>query len=270
MMPSPRVAAKPNTVQAELVLADPVFIVPQWPAASRVRALVTTRIGGVSTGPYASFNLADHVHDQRQAVIENRRRLRVAGGLPREPAWLQQVHGTTTKSAAEIKSDTCADGSFTDRANTVCAVLTADCLPVLLSDTAGGWVAALHAGWRGLAAGVIESALSAWGARVEDTLAWLGPAIGPSAFEVGDEVRAAFVDRDRDSSAAFVASRPGHWHADLYQLARRRLAASGVRRVWAGSWCTFSDPARFYSYRRDGVTGRMASLIWLQEQAAAD
>ncbi len=163
-----------------------------------------------------------------------------------------------------VTRDACADASYTDRAAAVCAVLTADCLPILLSDEGGRWVAALHAGWRGLAAGVIESALSAWGARAEQTLAWLGPAIGPQAFEVGEEVRAAFVADDGECSEAFVATRPGHWNADLYQLARRRLAACGVSRVWGGGWCTFSDPERFFSYRRDGVTGRMASLIWLE------
>lgn len=245
-------------------MAEPVFIVPEWPVAARVRALVTTRAGGVSTGPYESFNLADHVDDEPRAVAENRRRLRAACALPQEPVWLRQVHGTAALPAAAVVPGACADASFTDRVGTVCAVLTADCLPLLLSDSRGQWVAALHAGWRGLAAGVIESALAAWGAHPQDTLAWLGPAIGPRVFEVGDEVRAAFLDRDRVCAQAFAPGRPGHWYADLYQLARQRLAACGVTRVWGGHWCTFSDPARFYSYRRDGVTGRMASLIWLQ------
>ncbi len=245
-------------------MADAEFIVPDWPAADRVRALVTTRHGGVSSGPYASLNLADHVDDEAAAVAENRRRLRLVGDLPGEPAWLRQVHGTNVLPAAAVSLDACADASYTDRAATVCAVLTADCLPILLSDERGRRVAALHAGWRGLAAGVIESALAAWGARADQTLAWLGPAIGPQAFEVGEEVRAAFVANDRECTEAFVATRPGHWNADLYQLARRRLAACGVSGVWGGGWCTFSEPERFFSYRRDGVTGRMASLIWLE------
>lgn len=241
----------------------PFFLQPEWPAPERVRALVTTRLGGVSEGPYAAFNLADHVQDHPAAVAENRRLLREAAALPEEPRWLQQVHGAETLAASQIAPGACADGSFTDQSDVVCAVLTADCLPVLLCDARGQWVAALHAGWRGLAAGVIESALAHWGARAEDTLAWLGPAIGPRAFEVGEDVRAAFVDSDAGNARAFVPARPGHWFADLYGLARRRLHACGVAQVWGGNRCTASDAELFFSYRRDGVTGRMASLIWL-------
>lgn len=262
-MPRPRGATRPRAGGAgDAAMSEPVFLVPDWPAPSTVRALVTTREGGVSAGGYGSLNLADHVGDDAAAVAENRRRLRVAAMLPQEPAWLSQVHGTGVLPAGAVTAGACADASFTDAAGTVCAVLTADCLPVLLCDENGRWVAALHAGWRGLAAGVIESTLACWGARAAETLAWLGPAIGPQAFEVGAEVRDVFVAQDRGADAAFVPSRLGHWHADLYQLARRRLAACGVRRVWGGHWCTYHESERFYSYRRDGATGRMASLIW--------
>lgn len=250
-------------------MTDPVFIEPDWPAPARVRALVTTRVGGVSQGAYASLNLADHVDDAHWAVAENRRRLRAAAGLPADPMWLHQVHGIETLPAVSAEPGVCADGSFADAPDVVCAVLTADCLPILLCDAGGRRVAALHAGWRGLAAGVIESALSRWGGDTANALAWLGPAIGPNAFEVGEEVRAAFVDRDRGGMDAFVQSRPGHWYADLYRLARRRLKGCGVTRVWGGGWCTYNDPQRFYSYRRDGATGRMASLIWLSSESVA-
>lgn len=244
----------------------PLLLEPDWPAPTRVRALVTTRLGGVSEPPYDSFNLADHVGDDPQAVAENRRRLVTTAGLPAEPRWLRQVHGADAVAARTAASDACADASFTDTADTVCAVLTADCLPILLADEQGERVAALHAGWRGLAGGVIESTLGAWGGPAQRTLAWLGPAIGPRAFEVGEEVRSAFVDDDPASARAFVPGRPGHWYADLYALARRRLHACGVAQVWGGNRCTVSDAELFYSYRRDGTTGRMASLIWLDSR----
>jgi YfiH family protein len=238
---------------------EPHAIFPDWPAPAGVHALTTLRSGGVSQGPYADWNLADHVGDAPEAVRENRRRLRERFRLPAEPAWLGQVHGGTVVNAARIRAPE-ADGSYATQAGVVCAVLTADCLPVLLCSQDGQRVAAVHAGWRGLAGGVLEAALEALGPG--DHLAWLGPAIGPVAFEVGPEVRNAFLSFQPAAAAAFQETRPGHWLADLYGLARLRLAARGVDAVYGGEHCTFREAERFYSYRRDGVTGRMASLIW--------
>lgn len=236
------------------------LIVPDWPAPPNVRALLTTRAGGVSRGPYASLNLADHVGDDPAAVAENRRRLREH--LPAEPRWLKQVHGIRCMDAASSDDDP-ADAALARQPGTVCAVLTADCLPVLLCDTTGSVVAAAHAGWRGLAAGVIEATVAAMNTPGHGLLAWLGPAIGPQHFEVGEEVRAAFLAHDPEAAAAFVAGQPGKWWCDLYMLTRQRLAALDIRRVAGADFCTFGDSQRFYSYRRDAVTGRMASLIWL-------
>ncbi|HMM55228.1 MAG TPA: peptidoglycan editing factor PgeF [Candidatus Desulfobacillus sp.] len=235
---------------------------PEWPAPPAVRALVTTRAGGVSRGPYASFNLADHVGDDAAAVAENRRRLRAC--LPAEPLWLRQVHGSAVVDAAAAAPDAEADAALARQPGTVCAVLTADCLPVLLCSRSGRAVCAAHAGWRGLAGGVLEAAVAALGEPPEDLLAWLGPAIGPRAFEVGDEVRAVFLAGAPQAEAAFAPAAPGKWLADLCLLARQRLRAAGVVRIFGGGLCTFSDAARFYSYRRDGITGRMAALIWTE------
>lgn len=240
------------------------WIVPDWPAPLRVRSLTTTRHGGVSTGAYASLNLGDHVGDEAQAVAENRRR--VAASLPAEPLWLNQVHGTRVLDAgheAIAGRPATADAAFSRRAGAVCAVLTADCLPVLLCDRSGEVVAAVHAGWRGLQAGVLEQTVAAMACPAAQLLAWLGPAIGPAAFEVGDDVRRAFVVQNDAAEAAFKALRPGKWLADIYLLARLALARAGVEAVYGGGYCTVQDAARFFSYRRDGATGRMASLIWL-------
>lgn len=237
-------------------------IVPQWPAPDRVRACTTTRTGGVSRGPWRGLNLAGHVDDDPAAVAENRARLAVQLALPGDPRWLDQVHGTRVcRPGGEAGP---ADACFEDRPGHVCAVLTADCLPVLLCNAAATRVAAAHAGWRGLLAGVLEHAAAAFDDSPGELMAWLGPAIGPSAFEVGDEVRAAFLAEDPTDSLHFQAHGEGHWLADLYGLARARLARLGITMVSGGDLCTFSDPARFFSYRRDGITGRMASLIWLQ------
>ncbi len=238
------------------------WLLPEWPAPPAVRALVTTRAGGVSRGPYASLNLADHVGDTAAAVAENRRRL--CARLPAEPLWLRQVHGSAVVDAAAAAPDAEADAALTRQPGTVCAVLTADCLPVLLCSRSGRTVCAAHAGWRGLAGGVLEAAVAALAESPEDLLAWLGPAIGPRAFEVGDEVRAAFLAAAPQAEAAFAPAAPGKWLADLYLLARQRLQAAGVVRIFGGGLCTFSDAARFYSYRRDGITGRMAALIWTE------
>jgi polyphenol oxidase len=238
---------------------------PDWPAPAHVRALVTTREGGVSRDAYASLNLGAHVGDDPAAVAENRRRLVEAAALPAEPIWLSQVHGLgVAKLAADSKPGIEADAAMTDSPGVVCAVLTADCLPVLFCDRLGTRVATAHAGWRGLAGGILEASVEAMDTPPEDLHAWLGPAIGPAAFEVGDEVREAFVARHPAANTAFIPSPAGRWLADLYTLARLRLAACGVRSVHGGGECTFTDAQRFYSYRRDGDTGRMASLVWIQ------
>jgi len=234
---------------------------PDWPAPARVRACMTTRMGGVSRAPWASFNLGDHVGDDPAHVAANRAHLHAM--LPAEPAWLTQVHGTRV---AELGRDTDfrADACVARAAGQVCAVLTADCLPVLFCDRAGRVVAAAHAGWRGLAAGVLEATVSAMRVPPGEILAWMGAAIGPQAFEVGDEVRAAFVAQHAAAASAFVAHAPGKWLADIYALARLRLGAVGVHAVHGGGRCTFGEADAFFSYRRDGVTGRMAALVWLE------
>jgi YfiH family protein len=227
------------------------WIVPEWPAPANVHALSTTRHGGL--------DFALHADDASRA------RAALRAVVPAEPRWLSQVHGTTI---ADVDADTDsvlqADGAVTRRAGQVCAVLSADCLPLLLAADDGTAVGAVHAGWRGLAAGVIEAGVAAMRMDPARLLAWLGPAIGPSAFEVGDEVRAAFCDRDASAASAFAAGRPGKWYADLYALARRRLAAGGVARCFGGGRCTLSEAGTFYSYRRGGSerSKRMATLIW--------
>ena len=239
-----------------------------WPAPANVRALSTTRVDGVSEGPFASLNLATHVGDHPEAVAHNRGRLSSELGLPSEPGWLTQVHGSGVARVGEDAPGCEADAAVGDSSGMVCAVVTADCLPVLLCDTRGSRVAAVHAGWRGLAAGVIESAVQRMGVAPVDLMGWLGPAIGPDAFEVGDEVRARFLEIDASADGAFRVSPNGRWLADLYELARRRMEQIGIESVYGGGYCTFSEPRRFFSYRRDGVTGRMASLIWLDDSAA--
>lgn len=239
---------------------DPEWLVPEWAAPARVHALVTTRAGGVSQGPYRSLNLGERLGDDPVAVAHNRARVRAS--LPGEPVWLRQVHGTEVVDAAECEPNACADASFVRVPRVSCAVLIADCLPVVLADRAASVVAVAHAGWRGLAAGVVENTLAAMQAAPASIVAWLGPAIGPRAFEVGEDVYRAFTAGDPQAEAAFTAGRPGKWHADLYALARRRLSAAGVEEITGGHWCTFND-ARFYSYRRDGRTGRMAAIAWL-------
>jgi hypothetical protein len=246
-------------------MTKPQFILPDWPAPKNVRAVVTTRAGGVSCAPYDSFNLATHVGDDPAAVRENRARLRAALALPAEPVWLKQVHGVAVVDAAQGGAEPEADGTFAAQPGAVCAVLTADCLPVLLCNREGTKVAALHAGWRGLAGGVIETGVKALSLPGSELLAWLGPAIGPVSFEVGPEVRAAFVQHDMQAAQAFRAAREGKYLVDIYQLARQRLQRLGVAAVYGGGFCTVTERERFFSYRRDGVTGRMAALIWLAD-----
>ncbi len=235
--------------------------IPRWPAPPRVRAAYTTRQGGVSAGPYAGFNLAEHVGDDPSAVAANRARLRAGLGLPAEPAWLRQVHGAAVVEAVPGPPRE-ADGSLCRGAGQVSAVLTADCLPVLLCDRAGTVACALHAGWRGLAAGILEAGVAATGRPPGALLAWLGPAIGPAAFRVGEEVRAAFLDRAPEDADAFAPA-AGGWRADLRALARRRLSRAGVTAVYGVTDCTYSEPDLYYSYRRDRRCGRQATLIWL-------
>lgn len=237
---------------------------PGWPAPENVTAGTTLRTGGVSTGPFESLNLAAHVGDSETAVAKNRTRFASAAELPAEPHWLQQVHGTTIVDAAVSTGSAppIADGSTTTRSGTVCLVMTADCLPVLLSTRQGDAVGAAHAGWRGLAAGVLEAAVAALGVDPDQVIAWLGPAIGPSAYEVGNEVRAAFVTRNSALSACFERNERGRWQADLYALARARLTDCGVADVYGGDSCTALDQERFFSYRRDGECGRMATFIY--------
>jgi YfiH family protein len=243
------------------------WLTPDWPAGPRVRALATMRTGGVSTGPYASLNLAGHVGDDPAAVAENRRRLRDAAQLPAEPLWLEQVHGievvTHDGRTATDRSPPRADASVAFEPGRVCAVLTADCLPVVFTDRAATRVAVSHAGWRGLAAGVLERTVAALGVPPGTLMAWLGPAIGQSAFEVGPEVRDAFVQRSARCAVAFERNAAGRFHADLYALARVVLAESGVIAVYGGGRCTVREAGEFFSYRRDGATGRMATLAWL-------
>ncbi len=241
---------------------DPDFIYANWPAPAHVKALTTTRAGGFSGGGYASFNLAAHVGDALEAVRKNRARLREKLNLPAEPVWLNQVHGVRVVNAADTAERT-ADGSYSDRAGVVCAVLSADCLPVFLCDRDGTQVALVHAGWRGLAAGAVEQVVAAFRPPVHALMAWLGPAIGPRAFAVGDDVRQRFLAQDRRSGGAFEARGENRWYADIYALARLRLQYAGVDEIYGGNFCTFREEQRFFSYRRSAICGRMASLIWL-------
>ena len=236
-------------MRAEILV--PPFIVPDWPAPApaherafaRVRALVTTRAFGDARSEAARARLRDR--------------------LPAEPRWLKQVHGIEVVNAASVPPGTAADSSFTSEANVVCTVMVADCMPVLLADERGDAVGIAHAGWRGLAAGVIEAAVDAMAVPPDRILGWLGPAVGPDAYEIGEEVRAAFLQHDARAEAAFLPTRPGHWRLDLYAVARQRLAAKSVTRVSGGGFCTASDAARFFSYRRDKASERMAAAIWL-------
>ncbi|MBM3116212.1 peptidoglycan editing factor PgeF [Jeongeupia naejangsanensis] len=239
-------------------------LIPDWPAPARVRALQTTRSGGVSLPPYAGFNLGDHVGDDPQAVATNRAAL--AAGLPAVPLWLTQVHGTTVLDAGQPQADNTADASIAYGTGAVCAIMTADCLPVLMCNDQGTVVGAAHAGWRGLCNGVLEATVAAMHVPGESLMAWLGPTIGRDAFEVGSDVLDAFTAHDAQAAQAFrPATAAGKYWADIELLARQRLAALGITRVYGGGLCTVSDPARWFSYRRDRTTGRMASLIWLQD-----
>ena len=248
-----------------------VFLHPDWPVSGPVRALTTQRhhpgLPGSSEGPWRGLNLGAHVGDQPRHVAANRSVVRQAAGLPAEPQWLDQVHGRHVLYLSGAAPEAPADAAWTDRPGRVCAILTADCLPVFLAHEAGRWVGLAHTGWRGLAEGVIEATVAAMPGPASALHAWLGPAIGPAAFQVGEEVREAFVARDPEAEAAFQADGPEHWRADLPALARRRLEALGVASVGGDGLCTWSDPARFFSHRRQAPCGRMASLIWIEPEA---
>ena len=239
------------------------LIFPDWPVPASVRAASTTRRGGVSNSPHDSLNLGYHPEDDVDKVTENRRRLARALDLPQEPVWLKQVHGRNVVDATQISASAEADASFARHAGVVCVVMTADCLPVLLCNRAGTCVAAVHAGWRGLANGVIGATVEHMECAPEDLIAWLGPAIGADVFEVGEEVYTAFLALDEGNAVCFRPSPRGRWLANIYELARRQLRALGITMLFGGGWCTLTESEKFFSYRRDGSSGRMASLIWL-------
>jgi YfiH family protein len=237
------------------------WLKPDWPLPIGVHAAVTLRTGGISRGGYASLNSASHVNDDPEHVSANRGIIKTMLQLPAEPVWLQQVHGIRVVKADLATPMETADASFTDQSGVVCAVQTADCLPVLFCGDQGRVIAAAHAGWRGLLAGIISQTLKKMNCR--DVQIWLGPAIGPDNFEVGAEVFSAFVDENPAAVSAFRNIGAGKWLADIYQLARLNLATYGIEKIYGGGLCTVADPLRYYSYRRDGAaTGRMASLIW--------
>lgn len=250
--------------------SHPAMLEADWPAPPRVRAFTTLRYGaGISRPPFDAFNLGARCGDDATAVEANRTELATRFGLPSLPRWLQQVHGTgvvhfdESATALSQGDEPQADAAVTSMPGLVLAILTADCLPVVFAADDGSEVAAAHAGWRGLAAGVLDATVAAMRTSPDRLLAWLGPAAGPQAYEVGEEVFDALVGADADAATAFAATRPGHWKVDLYALARRRLAAAGVERVHGGGLCTISDPQRFYSHRRDQRSGRMATLAWI-------
>jgi YfiH family protein len=246
-------------------VADLQVITPDWPAPPGVRSAFTLRTGGVSLAPYDSLNVGAGIGDSPEAVAENRRRVRGKLGLPSEPVWLEQVHGT---DVVELGSTTAltADASVARGAGYVCAIRVADCMPVLFAALDASVVAAAHAGWRGLAGGVLEATVRRLGLPGSRLIVWMGPTIGPAHFEVGDEVRAAFTATDLGAAPAFVANARGRWQCDLYALARRRLTAIGISRIYGGGWCTFAEAERFFSYRRSGQCGRMAALIWTESE----
>ena len=245
----------------------PGMITPDWPAPPGVRAAFTLRTGGVSAAPHDTLNLGAAIGDSPEAVAENRRLLREALRLPAEPAWLEQVHGTHViglgGGSVEDDSVPTGDASVAWGPGRVCAIRVADCMPVLFTARDGTVVGAAHAGWRGLAGGVLEATIQRMGVPASQVIAWMGPAIGQANFEVGEDVRSAFTGADPECASAFLPNARGRWQCDLYALARRRLAGIGVSGVYGEGWCTFADPKRFFSYRRNSPCGRMAALIWI-------
>lgn len=243
---------------------DLQFIEPDWPAPAGVKAVTSTRVGGVSEQPYTSFNLALHVGDNLHHVQENRAHLARALAFDRQPFWLQQVHSNTCIPFKFDAGEPVADASFSDNTGEILAVMTADCLPILFCDLRGNWIAACHAGWRGLLNGVIENTLACYPGKATELMAWIGPAISQNQFEVGAEVRADFVNLDPKQQNFFEANENQRYQFDLIGLAKHKLEEKGVA-VYDGQHCTFSQDSLFYSYRRDGETGRMASLIWIEK-----
>jgi len=242
------------------------WLTPDWPAPKHVHAGTTLRNGGISQGDYAGFNLATHVGDDQQSVVVNRQSLAVQLNLSREPVWLEQVHSQVVVKAEDVQGQIPqADACYALQNQLPCVVLTADCLPLLVTDQGGSCIAAIHAGWRGLAEGIIKKTLASMPVDNKDLLVWLGPAIGPQAYEVGDDVRQAFIQQGKEAEQAFKQVDKAHWLMDIYQLARQQLKHLEVRQVFGGDYCTYTDEDRFYSYRRNKVTGRMASIIWLDK-----
>lgn len=235
------------------------WLAADWPAPEHIRAGTTIRTGGTSTDQYSSLNAAMHVGDKPENVIDNRKRIKVLLELPAEPVWLQQIHGNRVVRA-ECADNLEADASYSNNKNIICAVMTADCLPLLLCSQDGSCIAAVHGGWKGLLTGVIENTVASM--RQNNLLAWMGPAIGPKCFQVGSEVRAAFINKKAEYSSAFNEQKNGKWLADIYHIARITLTTIGITRIYGGEYCTVTDENRFYSYRRDGDTGRMTTMIW--------
>lgn len=239
------------------------WLTPDWPAPTNVRALATLRSGGASSGAYSSLNLATHVGDDRETVLHNRASLRAAAQLPAEPMWLEQVHGIQVWTGGASGQTPTADASVARTPQQICTILTADCLPVLFCDLEGTCVGAAHAGWKGLAGGVLDATVKAMRVDPLSLMAWLGPAIEQEAFEVGPEVHDAFLARTSEHQSAFQVNERGRWQADIYRLARTELAKLGVARIFGGGFKSYADSDRFYSYRRDKITGRMATMVWL-------
>ncbi len=240
------------------------IIIPDWPAPTNIRALSTTRQGGISQPPFDSFNVGDHVNDDSHCVALNRAQLTRQENLPEDPRWLKQVHGHLVINSQQWQLGTEADAIVSQQSNHVCTIMTADCLPILLCNQQGDTVAAIHAGWRSLASGIIEQTLRSFQCDSNTIMAWLGPAIGPEQFEVGPDVYDAFCSQSPESAQAFKAIDNTHYLANIYHLAKQRLVNQGVTAIYGGDFCTVSEKQRFFSYRRDGQSGRMATLIWIQ------
>ncbi|MDB2705533.1 peptidoglycan editing factor PgeF [Pseudomonadota bacterium] len=239
------------------------FIHPDWPAPKNIQAISTTRNGGFSQGPFDSLNLGSHVGDTLSTVLKNRYSLLEQASLPEPPRWLNQVHSSQLISANDWQGDDSADAIVSSQENQVCAVMTADCLPILLCNTQGDHIAAIHAGWRGLSSGILENTLQQFNCEPSEVIAWFGPAIGPDKFEVGLDVVEAFTRNSSLAHKAFKQVGESHYLADIYLLARQKLIAYGTHAIFGGTHCTASEPEHFFSYRRDGTTGRMASMIWI-------
>ena len=240
-----------------------IWLPADWPVPENIHAGSTTRSGGISKSPYDSLNLAAHVGDDVKNVLHNRQLLINKLNLPAEPAWLEQVHGCRIIDPADATKKGQADGAYTRCANHVCVVLTADCLPLLICDRGGHETAAIHIGWRGYAKNIIAFAIKAFSQHPRNLLAWIGPCISAGYYEVGAEVREACMINNRESSDAFTPSRKGHWFADIQLLVRLQLRNCGLDNIFGGEYCTYRDRELFYSYRRDGITGRIASMIWM-------